>query len=188
MNSCQQYHQFLNQFKPFAPKPDTNIAYQIKQGDVVDYIDNNVAELITPAGRIEFTHEQQVSLGDFIVTKTLSDAYHVSQTLFKKLHFMAGEAAALPGQPVIEEFYPGHEHVVGKVLKIADRYFIEIKNGKVRTTPYLKGARIFKRHNEKDQAALLKLITELEQRKKKPTAFEVGFWSRDAAASEGGAA
>lgn len=188
MNNCMHYQMFVSQFKPFAPKPDLNMAYQIKKGDVVDYIDNNKAKLTTQLGGIEFTWEEQISLGDFIVHGGVRAAYHVSQTLFKKLHFMAGENAVLPGQPVIEEFYPGHEHVVGKVLKIADRYFIEIKNGKVRTTPYLKGARIFKRHNEKDQAALLKLINELEQRKKKPTAFEVGFWSRDIAASEGGAA
>lgn len=186
MNNCMHYQMFVSQFKPFAPKPDLNMAYQIKKGDVVDYIDSNKARLTTQLGGIEFTWEQQVSLGDFIVHGGVRAAYHVSQTLFKKLHFMAGENAVLPGQPVIEEFYAGNAHAVGKVIKIAGRYFMEIKNDKVMTTPYLKGARIFRRHNEKEQAALVKLIKELEQRKKKPAVVEVGFWSRDIAASEGG--
>lgn len=186
MNSCQQYHEFLNQFKPYAAKPDTHIAYQIKQCDVVDYIDNNVAELITPKGRIEFTHEQQVSLGDFIVFQGLDGAYHVSQAMFKKLHFMDGETPVLPGQPVIEEPIKGYPNVACLVIKIGKRYFSEIKNDRVITAWSIQGARHFLLWNKKDRADLTKKIAELNSRHKKPAVIEVGFWSRDIAASEGG--
>lgn len=189
MNSCQQYQQFLSQFNTFALNPDPNHAYQIKKGDRVDYIDSKKAELTTQLGGIKFNYEQQVSLGDFIVLGGVGAAYHVSQTLFKKLHLMTGETPVLPGQPVIEEHYEGNPVFWHSVIKINDRYFSEIKNGRVRTAWCIEGAKKFEtRHNPVAVSQMQKVVAELQQKKKNPKVLEVGYWSRDIAESEGGAA
>lgn len=187
MNSCQQYHQFLNQFDSHAARIQVGHAYKIKQGDVVDYIANNVAELITPKGRLEFTHEQSVSLGDYIFLGSLGSSYHVSQSMFKRLFCDSAESIALPGQPVVEESYAGNPLVWHSVIKINDRYFSEFKNGRVMTAWCIEGAKKFEtRNNPVAVSQMQKIVAELQQRKKKPFVVEVGFWSRDIPASQGG--
>jgi len=185
MKACDQFNAFLNQFESHTARIQVGHAYKIKQGDVVDYIANNVAELITPKGRLEFTHEQSVSLGDYIFYGSLGSSYHVSQTMFKRLFCDKAHCIALPGQPLVEESFAGNPLVWHSVIKINDRYFSEFKNGRVMTAWCIEGAKKFKtRNNPVAVDQIQKIVAELQLKKKKPKVLEVGYWSRHPAGSE----
>lgn len=184
MNQCQVINELLSTFKPYTPKQKSRMAYEVKESDqIVECADERFGILNTDKGLIKFTRNiefvsYQVFPGDFIeIIKWPTVALHWPRAQFEAQNITANDTVILPGDAVLEEVYSGTLNVAGHVIKIKDRYFIGIENGRVHTAWCLAGATRFCRHH--DGKKLQKTLAELAERKKKTQVLEVGFWSRE---------
>jgi hypothetical protein len=94
MNSIKQNSQLLSQFDSFVAMPLQVKAYQIKQGDTVDYITGCIAELTTQHGKIEFSHTRPIALGDYLITAMVNGAcyaLHMDKPSFLSVYAPKGE-------------------------------------------------------------------------------------------------
>ncbi|HCU66191.1 MAG TPA: hypothetical protein DF774_10570 [Rheinheimera sp.] len=192
MRTCDQVNEFLSTFKPYTPKHKTRVAYEVKESDqIIDCDDERFGVLKTDKGSVKFIRNieflaYQVFPGDFIEMIRWPDvAIHWPRAKFEAQNVTANDTVIQRGDAVLEETYPGALNVAGHVIKIKDRYFIGIENGRVHTAWCLAGATKFCRHN--DGKKLQKTLAELAARKKKTQVLEVGYWSREFAEVQGGA-
>lgn len=192
MSNCEQVNEFLSTFKPYTPKHKTRCAHEITGSDkIIECADERFGVLETEKGLIRFTRNidfasYQVFTGDFIeIIKWPNVAVHWPRAQFLAQNVTANDTVIQRGDAVLEEMYPGALNVAGHVIKIKDRYFIGIENGRVHTAWCLAGATRFCRHN--DGKKLQKTLAELAARKKKAQVLEVGYWSREFAEVQGGA-
>ncbi len=82
----------LTQFERFSTKQLEVRAYQIKKGDMVEYVTGNVAELVTKQGCIQFSHTKPIALGDYLVT--VPDAFvatHMEKPIFQGCYVQIGK-------------------------------------------------------------------------------------------------
>jgi hypothetical protein len=94
--------------------------------------------------------------------------------------------AAKCGSPALEKTGSGNLHVSGHVIEIEGRYFRSIEKGRVITAWSIEGATKFRSYH--DSKKLEKTLAELAARKKKAQVLEVGYWMREFAELQGGAA
>lgn len=190
MNSCQKANAFLSQFKPFLPKQKTVIAYEVQPTDKCDFITLGYGVLHTLKGNVEFTIKEthRVCVGDYVVLEKFDQpAKHWTRKDFHAANYVGDDIVVKRGDAVFEEgAAPGDPLVCSTVIKIKDRYFIEIKEGRVLTAAYINGATRFSRLIDEDKKRN-KALAELTARKRNPQLLEIGFWSREVAEVQGGA-
>jgi hypothetical protein len=185
--NCQLFNQFLSTFKPYMPMQKSRCAYQVQNIDRIDYPAHNIGEVVTSKGRICFYRKpgEFVQVGDYIELINLHYVLHWSRQHFEGQNLSAHDTVIKHGDLLLEVDYAGQPKVSCHVIKIKDRYFRGIENGRVLTAPIIQGATRFCRfHDEKN---LQKTLTELAARKKKTQVLEVGYWSREFAEVQGGA-
>lgn len=190
MRSCDQLNAFLSTFGSYTPKQKSRMAYEVKQEDKLNFVTGNRAVLTTAKGQIEFNIQANrfVSEGDFIeIIQWPNYAVHWPRSQFLAQNVQPGDTVINRGDAVLE-LCTGTDSlaVAGKVIKIKDRYFASIENGRVITSWSLAGAERFCRHH--DAKKLQKTLAELAARKKKTQVLEVGMWSRTVEEVQGGAA
>lgn len=190
MKHCDRVNAFLSTFGSYKPKPKSRMAYEIKQGDRVDFITSSVAELHTAKGSILFNIQpgRFVSTGDFVeIIQWPNYSVHWPRSQFLAQNVQPEDTVIERGDVVLEQ-YPGTDSLncAGTVIMVGDRYFIEIKNGRVATSYQINAATRFGRLIDSDKKRN-KALEELTARKKKPKILEVGFWSREITEVQGGA-
>lgn len=72
----------MSMFKPYQSKPVVRMAYEVKQNDCIEKIDEQTSEIVSAEGYVRFKHYEPVKAGDFIVKLTESDTYHCSRAVF----------------------------------------------------------------------------------------------------------
>lgn len=112
----------------------------------------------------------------------LADAKH--QAAYVSHIFQALTAKC--GSPALEKTGSGNLHVSGHVIEIEGRYFRGIEKNRVITAWSIEGATKFRSYH--DSKKLEKTLAELAARKKKAQVLEVGYWMREFAELQGGAA
>lgn len=190
MRTCDQVNAFLSQFESYKQDDVSRIAYEVKESDRLSYSEeSSFALLVTDKGEIKFFHDRRTGLvvpGDFIeIIQWPYGVVHWPRSQF--LAQTSTENVVNRGDATLETWGPGNLTVSGTVIKIDSRYFIEIKNGRVMTTPYLRGATTYMRLIDEDKKRN-KALAALTARKKKPQVLEFGYWSRTVETVQGGAA
>lgn len=195
MNHCQAINGILSTFKPYTPKQINRIAYEVKESDqIIESSDERFGILKTDKGLIQFTRNiefvsYQVFPGDFIeIIKWPNVALHWPRAQFEAQNITANDTVIHRGDAIFEEgAAPGDPLACSTVIKIKDRYFVEIKEGRVLTAAYINGAtrfgRLIDENRNRDKA-----MAELTARKRNPQLLEIGFWSREIVEVSGGAA
>lgn len=112
----------------------------------------------------------------------LSDAKHQATYVSHIYQALSAKCAS----PALEKRGSGDLHVSGYVIEIDGRYFRGIEKGRVLTAWSIEGATKFRPHH--DAKKLEKTLAELAARKKSAQVLEVGYWSREYGAVQGGAA
>jgi hypothetical protein len=198
MRTCDQVNAFLSTFGDYKAKRNSRMAYEVKESDrIIPCADESFGILHTDKGRIKFIRSAelvsyQVFPGDFIeIIQWPNCAVHWEREHFLAQNVQPDETVIKRGDAVLEH-YEGTDQLItaGSVIKIADRYFVEIKNNRVLTAWSINGAARFYDHNHalNNTKKLQKTLAELEARKKNPQVVEVGFWSRTVEEVQGGAA
>lgn len=191
---CQAINGVLSTFKPYTPKQKSRIAYEVKESDqLIESSDERFGILKTDKGLIQFTRNiefisYQVFPGDFIeIIKWPNVAVHWPRSQFEAQNITANDTVIQRGDAVFEEGgAPGEPLVCSTVIKVKDRYFVEIKDGRVLTAAYIDGATRYRRIIDEDKKRN-KALAELTARKRNPQLLEIGFWSREIAEVQGGA-
>ena len=191
--TCDQVNAFLSQFDCYKQADASRMAYEVKESDRVSYGDEGFGLLVTDKGEIKFLLGEKflqgvrlVSPGDFIeLIQWPHVALHWPRSQF--LAQTSSENVINRGDATLETWGPGNLTVSGTVIKVGNRYFIEIKNGRVMTSPYLRGATSYMRLIDEDKKRN-KALAALTARKKKPQVLEFGYWSRTVEEVQGGAA
>lgn len=188
MNSCQQFNEFLSTFKSYTPKAKSRCAYQVQAGDKIYYTGHAIGELVTAKGNIRFHREpgETVQVGDYIELINMHYVLHWSRQHFEAQNLSAHDTVIKHGDVLLEVAYAGQPQVSCHVIKMKDRYFRGIENGRVLTAPILQGATRFCRFT--DERKLQKALAELAARNKKTQVLEVRYWSREFEEVQGGAA
>lgn len=193
MKRCDQVNAFLSTFGSYTPKQKSRMAYEVKEADCLTFLGatREIATLNTAKGSIVFlmTPTSVVNVGDFIeIIKWPAVAVHWPRSQFLAQNVQQEDTVIERGDVVLEQ-YPGTDSLncAGTVIMVGDRYFIEIKNGRVATSYQINAATRFGRLIDSDKKRN-KALEELTARKKKPKILEVGFWSREIKEVQGGAA
>jgi hypothetical protein len=113
MNSIKENSQLLSQFASFVTMPLQIKAYQIKQGDTVEYVTGSIAELTTQHGKIEFSHTRPIALGDYLITAMVNGVCYA-------LH--------MDKQTFVGIYAPQAEHVPTAINESAAKELIEQAN------------------------------------------------------------
>lgn len=194
MRACDQVNAFLSTFKPYTPKQKSRMAYEVKESDqITEGADQRFSILKNEKGHIRFIRniefaQYPVYPGDFIeIIKWPNVAVHWPRSQFEAQNITANDTVIQRGDAVFEEGgAPGDPLVCSTVIKVKDRYFIEIKDGRVLTAAYIDGATRYRRIIDEDKKRN-KALAELTARKRNPQLLEIGFWSREIAEVQGGA-
>jgi hypothetical protein len=192
MRSCDQVNAFLSTFGCYKEANASRMAYEVKESDrIIECADSNFGILRTEKGGVKFIRNAelvsyQVFPGDFIeIIKWPNVVVHWPREQF--LSQTSQENVINRGDATLETWGPGNLQTSGTVIKVGDRYFIEIKNGRVMTACYINGATRYGRFIDEDKKRN-RALNALIARKKKPQVLEVGFWSRTVETVQGGAA
>lgn len=192
MRSCDQVNAFLSTFDCYKEANASRMAYEVKESDrIIPCQDEKFGYLSTAKGDIMFLRNAelvsyQVFPGDFIeIIKWPNVVVHWPREQF--LAQTSTENVINRGDATLETWGPGNLTVSGTVIKVGDRYFSRIENGRVKTSPYLRGATKYGRLIDHDKARN-RALNALNERKKKPQVLEFGFWSRTVETVQGGAA
>lgn len=104
----------LCQFQNYAVKPVQVKAYQIKKGDMIEYVTGHIAELTNQHGHIQFSHNVPVALGDYLVTTPEAFvAVHMDKPTFLNCY--------APQQTIIDR----DAEVAAKAIEAASDYMME---------------------------------------------------------------